>query len=106
MCRIYAGLGDDDCRPVTRSVRLSGFVTSIRLEARVWAIIDRMAVREGMSTPRFLSKLHDEVLDLQGEVRNFASLLRVACLVFLEREAGTPPAAAAAGAEPLTLLGL
>ena len=30
-------------------------------------------------------RLHDEVLDLQGEVRNFTSLLRVVCAVYLGR---------------------
>ena len=29
--------------PVTRSLRLHGAVTSIRLEARFWAILDEMA---------------------------------------------------------------
>jgi predicted DNA-binding ribbon-helix-helix protein len=42
-----------------------------------------MAAREGSSTPAFLSKLHSEVLQLHGEVTNFTSLLRSACLIFL-----------------------
>lgn len=85
MCRIYAGTDPRDYEPVTRSVRLHGAVTSIRLEARFWTILDQMAEREGMSTPRFVATLHDEVLELTGEVRNFASLLRVACATFLAR---------------------
>lgn len=79
MCRIYAATPPSDYESVTRSVRLHGAVTSIRLEARFWGIIDAMAAAEGRSTPRFLAALHDEVLELQGEVRNFASLLRVIC---------------------------
>ncbi len=85
MCRIYAGTDPRDYEPVTRSVRLHGAVTSIRLEARFWAILDRMAELEGVSTPRFVATLYDEVLELNGEVRNFASLLRVACATFLDR---------------------
>ena len=39
-----------------------------------------------MSTPAFISKLHDEVLLLHGEARNFSSVLRCTCLVWLERQ--------------------
>ncbi len=86
MCRIYAGTDPRDYEPVTRSIRLHGAVTSIRLEARFWAILDEMAAREGTTTPKFIATLHDEVLDLWGEVRNFASLLRIACVTHLARE--------------------
>jgi predicted DNA-binding ribbon-helix-helix protein len=85
MCRIYAGTDPAAYEPVTRSLRLHGAVTSIRLEARFWAILDAMAADEAVTTPKFLAKLHDEVLELHGEVRNFTSLLRVACTVHLER---------------------
>jgi predicted DNA-binding ribbon-helix-helix protein len=85
MCRIYAGIDPRDYEPVTRSVRLHGAVTSIRLEARFWAILDAMAAEEGTTTPRFVATLHDEVLELSGEVRNFASLLRIACVTYLAR---------------------
>ena len=80
MCQIYAGQTPDSYQPVTRRLRLSGHSTSIRLEGVFWTVLDRMAAREGVSTPRFVSRLHDEVLDLRGEARNFASLLRCACL--------------------------
>ena len=45
-----------------------------------------------MSTPAFISKLHDEVLEEHGEAQNFSSLLRCSCLIHL---AGSVPAAAA-----------
>jgi len=38
-----------------------------------------------VSTPAFISKLHDEVLLLHGEA-NFSSVLRCTCLVWLERQ--------------------
>jgi predicted DNA-binding ribbon-helix-helix protein len=85
MCRIYAGTDPKAYAPVTRSLRLHGAVTSIRLEARFWAILDEMAEGEGATTPKFLAKLHDEVIELHGEIANFASLLRVVCSVYLER---------------------
>ena len=95
MCQIYAGQAPEGYEPVTRRLRLHGHSTSIRLERGFWRIIDGMAAREGMTTPAFVSRLHDEVLDLQGEVRNFASLLRCACLIEAS-QAVEPPYAMAA----------
>ena len=90
MCRIYAGTAPAEYEPVSRSLRLHGAVTSIRLEARFWAILDEMAEAEGLTTPKFIAKLHDEVLDLHGDVRNFTSLLRVVCAVYLGRSDRVP----------------
>ena len=93
MCQIYASVPPEAYEPVTRSVRLHGQVTSIRLEARFWEILDGMAARQEMTTPRFVTTLYDEVLELRGEVGNFTSLLRVVCTVHLDRTASTvePP---------------
>ena len=33
--------------------------------------------------PKFLSVLHDEALELNGEMSNFASMLRTTCLLYL-----------------------
>lgn len=85
MCRIYAGQDPARYRPETRHLRLNGQSTSIRLEAAFWDILDRIAAAEGCSTAAFISKLHDEVLLLHGEARNFTSILRCTCLVHLER---------------------
>lgn len=93
MCRMFAGQDPDSYEQHTRSIRLGGHCTSIRLEAAFWTTIDAIAADQGMSTPKFLTKLHDEVLELRGEVRNFASLLRCACLVHLN--AGRDPSRAA-----------
>lgn len=85
MCRIYAGTDPRLYEPVSRSLRLHGVVTSLRLEARFWAILDELAESEGTTTPKFLAKLYDEVLELRGEVTNFASLVRVVCTIRLEQ---------------------
>lgn len=87
MCHLYASIAPDAYEPVTRSVRLHGQVTSIRLEARFWEILDALAASQGMSTPRFVTTLYDEVMELRGEVGNFTSLLRVVCTVHLDRMA-------------------
>jgi predicted DNA-binding ribbon-helix-helix protein len=54
-----------------------------------------MAAREGMTTPAFVSRLHDEVLALHGQALNFASLLRCACLIDVSRGEGASYALAA-----------
>lgn len=87
MCHVYASVPPTAYEPVTRSVRLHGHVTSIRLEARFWEILDNLAASQQMSTPRFATTLYDEVLELRGEVGNFTSLLRVVCIVHLDRVA-------------------
>ena len=84
MCRIFAGQNPDNYRYITRSLRLAGHATSIRLEATFWEILDDLAESQGLSTPRFLSTLYDEVLELHGGISNFASLLRVSCVNYLK----------------------
>jgi predicted DNA-binding ribbon-helix-helix protein len=83
MCRVYADQDPESYRVVTRSIRLNGYCTSIRLEAMFWSILDDIAAGQGLSTPRFISTLYDEVTELRGEVGNFASLLRVTCTGFV-----------------------
>lgn len=84
MCRIYADQHPSryDCE--TRSLRIHGHATSVRLERAYWSLVEEMAAAQGMSVSRFLSTLYDEVLDLHGEPRNFTSLIRCACLIHLE----------------------
>lgn len=85
MCQIFAGQDRATYAYNARSVRLAGHATSIRLEAAFWDILDEIAERQGMTTPRFLSTLYDEVLEINGEISNFTSLLRVACVLYLRR---------------------
>ena len=83
MCRIFAGQDPANYDCSTRSVRLGGHATSIRLEATFWSILDEIAAAQDMTTPRFLSMLYDEVLEIHGSISNFASLLRVSCVNYL-----------------------
>ena len=85
MCQIFAGQDPATYECETRSLRLNGQSTSIRLEQAFWSVLDDIAAAEGLSVPQFISKLHSEVLELHGEARNFTSLLRCACLVHLDR---------------------
>jgi predicted DNA-binding ribbon-helix-helix protein len=100
MCRVYAEQDPESYRVVTRSIRLNGYCTSIRLEAMFWSILDDIAAGQGLSTPRFISTLYDEVTELRGGVGNFASLLRVTCTGFV-RAHHEPEQAETARSTPL-----
>ena len=106
MCQIFAGQDPATYVYVSRSVRLAGHATSIRLEAAFWDILDEIAQRQGLTTPRFLSTLYDEVLELHGRIANFSSLLRVACVLYLRRPellAGLPTTTGASRGSRLPL---
>ncbi|MDO6561909.1 ribbon-helix-helix domain-containing protein [Amphritea sp. 1_MG-2023] len=85
MCHIFAGQNPENYKFVTRSLRLAGHSTSVKLEAKFWSILDGVAAEQEVSTPQFLSKIYDEALDINGDVPNFASLLRCACALYLEK---------------------
>jgi predicted DNA-binding ribbon-helix-helix protein len=93
MCQIFAGQDPATYEYETRSLRLNGQSTSLRLERGFWSVLTEIAEAEDLSTPQFISKLHSEVLELHGEARNFTSLLRSACLVHLGRMAHESSAA-------------
>lgn len=92
MCRIFSGLSPEAYDYQTRSVRLAGHATSIRLEAAFWAILEEIAAAQNVSLGRFLTTLHDEVLEFRGEAHNFTSLLRCACLTYISDVRGKPEA--------------
>ena len=89
MCRMFAGQDPERYELETRSMRLNGQSTSIRLEKSFWRILDEIARNEGGTTPAFVSKLHGEVLELHGEPKNFTSLLRCTCLVWQDAQTDT-----------------
>lgn len=88
MCSLFAHQPEADYESQTRSLRIGGHGTSIRLEAAFWAVLEEIAESEGASLAKFLTVLYGEVLAHHGDVRNFSSLLRCACLLHLSRAAG------------------
>jgi predicted DNA-binding ribbon-helix-helix protein len=88
MCHLFASQPPASYAFETRSIRLNGQSTSLRLEKIFWTILESIAASEGMSVPRFISTLHSEVLLMWGEAQNFTSHLRCICLVALENKPG------------------
>lgn len=84
MCQIFAGQDPGNYAFETRSVRLMGHSTSIRLEARFWHVLEQISAHQDMPMAKFLSLLYEEALEIHGDIPNFASLLRCCCLNFLE----------------------
>ena len=69
----------------TRTIRIHGVLTSIRLENMVWDTLAEMAEAERCTTNSLIVQFHDEILAHRGEVPNFASFLRVTSMRFLKR---------------------
>ena len=87
MCHLFAHQPQRDYESQTRSLRIGGHCTSIRLELSFWDTLEEIAAKQGMGVPKFLTTLYYEVLDHHGEVKNFASLLRCSCLIYRARSA-------------------
>lgn len=99
MCHLFASQNPDSYVYETRSIRLNGQSTSIRLEKIFWNILEQIAAAEGLSVPSFISTLHREVLLMWGPVPNFTSHLRCICLVALEKRGTELPAQNSASAK-------
>jgi len=83
MCGIYINTDPILYESRTRSLRIHGVITTVRLENLFWNVLQEAAEHEGMTTNQFIVKLHDELTELRGETGNFASFLRVCCLRYL-----------------------
>ena len=87
MCEIFIRANPASYQSKTRSVRLHGVVTSIRLENLFWEILAEIGERDGMSVSQLLERLYDELVQSRGEVGNFASFLRVSALRYMALQA-------------------
>jgi len=83
MCKIFIGADPTLYDTSTRSIRLHGVVTSIRLETLFWSVLAEIGRRDEMSLSQLITKLYDEIAEARGEVESFTSFLRVCCLRYL-----------------------
>jgi predicted DNA-binding ribbon-helix-helix protein len=83
MCEIYSKVDPILYESRTRSIRMHGVLTTIRLENLFWQVLTEMAAGESITTNQLVAKLHDEGVAWRGESVNFASILRVCCLRYL-----------------------
>ena len=103
MCEFFVKADPIQYEQRSRTVRVHGVLTSIRLENMAWDILAELAKEEGRTTNALIVMFHDEILKYRGEVPNFASFLRVTCMSYLQRrrmagerttQAAVPPLAA------------
>jgi len=101
MCEFFVKADPIQYEQRSRTVRIHGVLTSIRLENMVWDILAEMAEEEGCTTNALISLFHDEILAHRGEVPNFASFLRVTCMRYLRRRLLACDQVRRADAEPV-----
>lgn len=87
MCEIFISASPESYESRTRSVRLHGVVTSLRLENLYWDVLAEIGERDGMTVTHLLERLYDELVASRGEVGNFASFLRVSALRYMALQA-------------------
>lgn len=86
MCQIFINADPDLYAGRSRSIRLRGVATSLRLENLFWNVLEEIGERDGLSVPQLVGKLYDE-LSTSGrldEHANFSSFLRVSCMRYLQ----------------------
>lgn len=83
MCQVFISADPQSYESRTRSVRLHGVVTSIRLENLHWEVLEEIAARDGLSVTQLITRLYDELVQARGAVGNFASFLRVSALRYM-----------------------
>lgn len=75
---------DDEWQSTTRSIRINGKVTSIRLENFHWRIIREMAEVENLQLSQLMTRLARLAKKSEGAHTNFTSFVRVCCARYLQ----------------------
>ncbi|HBB9944263.1 ribbon-helix-helix domain-containing protein [Vibrio parahaemolyticus] len=83
MCELFVKGNQTLWSSVTRSLRIDGVATSIRLENFFWNTLEEISHRENMTVNKMITKLYFESLDADLDIGNFTSFLRVCCSRYL-----------------------
>ena len=83
MCKLFIGANPDLWKASTRSLRIDGMVTSVRLELYFWQVLDEIAARDSLTLPEMVSKLYREAIEARHDLGNFTSFLRVCAIRYL-----------------------
>ncbi|MEM1276991.1 MAG: ribbon-helix-helix domain-containing protein [Pseudomonadota bacterium] len=84
MCQLFIDADPALWASHTRSFRMDGMVTSVRLEEMFWRTLEAIGQRDDLSVPQLLHRLYNESLDAGHDIGNFTSFLRVCCLRFID----------------------
>ncbi|MGR6874109.1 ribbon-helix-helix domain-containing protein [Pseudomonas sp. HK3] len=83
MCQLFISADSHLWTYRTKSLRIDGVVTSIRLEEFFWDTLEEIAFRDQMTVNQMITKLYLESLDADHDISNFTSFLRVCCSRYL-----------------------
>jgi predicted DNA-binding ribbon-helix-helix protein len=83
MCQLFINANSSLWSCKTKSLRIQGVVTSIRLEVFFWDILEELSYRDKVTVNQTITKLYLESLEAEHDVDNFTSFLRVCCSRYL-----------------------
>ena len=83
MCKLFIDANTELWETSSRSVRIQGMVTSIRLEHHFWIVLEEIALRDALTIPEMLNRLYDESLEVGHDINNFTSFLRVCAMRYI-----------------------
>ena len=75
---------DDEWQSTTRSIRINGKVTSVRLENFHWRIILEIAEKERLQLSQLMTMIARLAENSDGDHSNFTSFVRVCCVRYLQ----------------------
>ncbi|GLQ18805.1 ribbon-helix-helix domain-containing protein [Maritalea porphyrae] len=79
MCQLFVGADTGLWENQTRSMRIDGMATSVRLEEFYWQVLTEIGARDGLSVGQLVTRLFLETTEAGHDPDNFASFLRVCC---------------------------
>jgi len=83
MCNLFVGADASLWESRTKSIRVHGSVTSIRMENMFWDVLEEIAYRDKMSLSQLISTLYIESQTAGHDMTNFTSFLRVCAQRYL-----------------------
>lgn len=83
MCQLFIDADSLLWTSKTKSLRIDGVAISIRLENFFWNILDEVAFRDDKTVKQMITLLYLESLDVNHDIGNFTSFLRVCCSRYL-----------------------
>lgn len=83
MCQLFIGADSDLWNSRSKSLRIDGVATSIRMENFFWSTLNEIAYRDDMSVNQLITRLYHEAIDAEHDLGNFTSFLRVCCTRYL-----------------------
>ncbi|HCL63282.1 MAG TPA: hypothetical protein DIC56_00225 [Rhizobium sp.] len=79
MCKLFIQADPNLWESQTKSLRIDGMVTSVRLENFFWMTLEEIGRRDGMTVIQLIARLYHESIDAGHDLGNFTSFLRVCC---------------------------